>query len=130
MLEQEIANFGTRMGIENLVLPQDAPIIFNIESVGTLHIEHTPEFYGDDQYKNALLIYLARPVSSHDTEAARRILELSHYNHAHPFPLQGGIFNDQAVLLTRLAINEVTSASMETAFLFLVKHMNYAAGDA
>ncbi|MFI3272813.1 MAG: type III secretion chaperone SycN [Pseudomonadota bacterium] len=129
MLEKEIAIFGQRMGIEGLVLPPDAPIVFQVDGMGTLHIELTPEQYGEDAYQNALLIYLARPVPSYDTGTARRVLELSHFQHAHPFPLQGAVHGDYAVLLTRLAINDVTSATMENAIHFLAKHMAHASGE-
>lgn len=129
MLENEIATFGQRMGIEGLVLPPDAPIVFEVEGMGTLHIELTPEQYGEDAYQNALLLYLARPVPSYDTETARRVLELSHFKHAHPFPLQGAMHGDYAVLLTRLPLEQVTSANMETAIYFLAKHMNHASGE-
>lgn len=129
MLDKEIAIFGQRMGIENLVLPPDAPIVFEVDGMGTLHIELTPEQYGEDAYQNALLIYLARPVPSYDTNTARRVLELSHFKHAHPYPLQGAIHGDYAVLLTRLSLEHVTSANMENAIYFLAQHMSQASGD-
>ena len=114
MLEQEIAEFGRRMGLPSLTLGDGGLLALDVERMGRLHLEKS------EQGSNCeLLIYLAAPCPSHDKEAPARVLDLCHYRHGHPLPLTGGVHKDQYVLLTRLNEQEVTAAALENAVKFL-----------
>lgn len=120
MLQQEISAFGRRMGMPGLALSAGGLLALDVAGMGRLHIET-----GTDE----LLVYLSRAIPSHDSEAPRRLLELSHYRHAHAMPLQGGVHAGHAILLTRLALRAVSAAALENAALFLARLMDDAAAN-
>lgn len=128
MLEQEIALFGKRMGIEGLVLPQDSPLAFDVEGMGRLYIEYAPST--SHTVDSHLLVYISRAVPSYDRELPRRILEMVHYKHVYEFPVQGGVRAGQAVLLTRFTSGTVTCAMLERAVLLLTRLMDSVLGEA
>lgn len=122
MLEQEIAEFGRRMGLPSLALDQRGLAALDVEHMGRLHLERAEPARrprGSAGGDPALLVYLAAPCPPHDQEAPARVLELCHYRHGHPMPLAGGVHRDQYILLTRLTERETTAASLENAVKFL-----------
>lgn len=114
MLEREIKEFGRRMGMPGFALSQAGIAALDIEKFGRLYLEEGSE---------ELLVYLVAPVAPHDHSASRRILELCGYKNAHPMPLSGGLHADGAVLLTRMAVRDVTTAALENAVDYLGRMM-------
>ncbi|MDY0273954.1 MAG: type III secretion chaperone SycN [Desulfomicrobium sp.] len=112
MLDREIAEFGRRMGLPQLALPESGVAALDVDKLGRLYLER-----GQDTQE--LLVYLAFPVPAHDSMVLRRALELCSYAHAHPWPLSAGVHAGQLVLLVRLHEREVTAASLENAIHFL-----------
>ena len=119
-LEHEIALLGQRMGISDLALSQAGMMAFDVAGMGRMHFE----LLTNHRAENELLIYLSRPVPDHDRTAPRRLLELSHYDKNHAFPLGSGLHNGQAILLTRLPERQVTAATMENAVTWLAQQMD------
>ena len=109
MLEQELNEFGRRMGLPGLSFSPDGLAALDVERMGRLHLEK-----GGKPGAEELLVYLARPCPAHDREAPERALELCHYRHPRPFPLSAGVQR------------EATAAGMEKAVLMLADVMNKA----
>ena len=86
MLEQELNEFGRRMGLPGLSFSPDGLAALDVERMGRLHLEK-----GGKPGAEELLVYLARPCPAHDREAPERALELCHYRHPRPFPLSAGV---------------------------------------
>ncbi|WCB48221.1 type III secretion chaperone SycN [Nitratidesulfovibrio vulgaris] len=110
MLQDTIAAFARRMGMTGFVPSAGGLAAFDIDGVGRLFVEPS-----DDM----LLVYLARAVPAHETHLPRRLLDLSHYRHAWPLPLQGGMHGGQAVVLTRLDGRTATAVDVENAAVLL-----------
>ena len=119
MLEQEIAEFGRRMGLPSLALDANGLVALQVEGMGQLHLEKRV-----DNGAVELLLYLARPCPAHAATVPERALALCHYRHAHALPLSAGMYKEQLLLLTRLDERESTAASMEKAVLLLADIMN------
>ena len=119
-LEHEIALLGQRMGIANLALSPAGLLAFDVEGMGRIHFE----LVMDGRFESEMLIYLSRPVPDYDRAAPQRLLELAHYDKNHAFPLNGGLHNGQAVLLTRLPERQTTAANMENAVSWLARQMD------
>lgn len=131
MLDQEIAEFGRRMGLPSLSLDERGLVALDVEHMGRLHLERAesaPAPCGGAGDGPALLVYLAAPCPPHDKDAPARVLELCHYRHGHPMPLTGGVHRDRYVLLTRLTERETTAASLENATKFLAAMLEKVAG--
>ncbi len=122
MLEQELNEFGRRMGLPALTFNPDGLAALDVERMGRLHLEKSGK-PGTEE----LLIYLALPYPAHDREAPERALALCHYRYPRPFPLSAGVHGDRLIMLTRLPEREATAANMEKAVLFLADAMNKAA---
>lgn len=127
MLDQEIAEFGRRMGIPSLSLGQGDLLALDVDRMGRLHLEKRND---PVRGESELLVYLAAPCPPHDRTAAARVLDLCHYRHGHPMPLSGGVHRDRFVLLTRMPERTVTAAGLENAAKFLAAMMEAAAGAA
>ena len=106
MLEQELNEFGRRMGLPGLSFSPDGLAALDVERMGRLHLEK-----GGKPGAEELLVYLARPCPAHDPR---------------PFPLSAGVHGDQLIMLTRLPEREATAAGMEKAVLMLADVMNKA----
>lgn len=119
MLEQELNEFGRRMGLAGLSFSPDGLAALDVERMGRLHLEKNGKPGAEE-----LLVYLARPCPTHDREAPERALSLCHYRYPRPFPLSAGMHGDQLIMLTRLREREVTAANLEKAALFLADAMN------
>lgn len=122
MLEQELSEFGRRMGLPGLTFGPGGLAALDVEHMGRLHLEKS-----EQRGATELLIYLARPCPAHDREVPERALALCHYRYPRPFPLSAGMHGDQLIMLTRLAEREATAANMEKAVLLLADAMNKAA---
>jgi type III secretion system chaperone SycN len=114
-LEHEIEDFGRRMGLANMALPQGATVALDLEDAGQVYLERTPE---------ELLLYLARSAPAYDRDLPRRILAACHYRHAHALPFCGGMHQGQAVLITRVAERNVTTAFLENMVQYLIEQMD------
>lgn len=125
MLEQELDEFGKRMGLPGLAFNRNGLTALDVERMGRLHLEKNARAGVEE-----LLIYLARPCPSHDREVTERALERCHYRHADPFPLSASRHNNQLILLTRLPERDTTAAAMEKAVLFLADAMRAIAEGA
>ena len=119
-LEHEIAILGQRMGISGLALPPSGVLAFDVTGLGRVHFELATDGRSDGE----MLLYLSRAVPDHDRAAPQRLLELSHYDKNHAFPLSAGLHNGQAVLLTRLPERQSTAANMENAVSWLARQMD------
>ena len=122
MLEQELNEFGRRMGLPALTFNSDGLAALDGERMGRLHLEKNGK-PGTEE----LLIYLALPCPAHDREVSERALALCHYRHPRPFPLSAGVHGEQLIMLTRLPEREATAANMEKAVLFLADAVSKAA---
>ena len=118
-MEHEIALLGQRMGIPNLALSLQGLLAFDVAGMGRVHLE-----LQNGKAESSLLVYLSRPVPDHDRDAPRRLLELTHYDQNHAFPVSGGLHNSQAILLTRLPENQITAAAVENAISWLARQMD------
>lgn len=125
MLEQELGEFGKRMGLPGLAFGPNGLAALDVERMGRLHLEKNVRAGATE-----LLLYLACPCQPHDREAAERALERCHYRHADPFPLCASRHNDQVILLIRLPERDVTAAAIEKAALFLADVMRAITGEA
>lgn len=121
MLEQELNEFGRRMGLPGLSFGTDGLAALDVERMGRLHLEKSGKPGAEE-----LLAYLARPCPAHDREALERALDLCHYRHPRIFPLSAGMHGDRIIMLTRLPEREATAANMEKAVLLLADIMNKA----
>lgn len=110
MLDQEIAEFGRRMGMPTLTLNREGMLALDVDRMGRLNLEKNGE---------ELLVYLTLPCPAHDNDAPARVLSACHYRHNYPFPLSGGVFKDNYLLLTRLSERMVTAVAIENAVKFL-----------
>ena len=119
-LEHEIATLGQRMGISGLALPPSGILVFDVAGLGRVHFELIPNGRADGE----MLVYLSRPVPDYDRTAPERLLELAHYDKNHAFPLNAGLHNGQAILLTRLSERQATAANMENAVSWLARQMD------
>ena len=119
-LEHEITLLGQRMGIAGLALSLEGMLAFDVAGMGRMHFE----LKQNGRNESELLLYLSRPVPGHDRDAPRRLLELTHYDKNHAFPLSGGMHHSQAILLTRLAESQITAAAMENAISWLARQMD------
>lgn len=114
-LEHEIAQLGQRMGIANFALSAEGMMALEVDGMGRLYLERKP---------GELLVYLARPSPPHDRDMPRRLLAACHHGKGHPVPLSAGLHKEQAILLTRMAERDVTTASLENAVTYLARQMN------
>lgn len=125
MLEQELEEFGRRMGLPGLRFSREGLAALDVENMGRLHLEKAGA-----RGMEELLVYLALPCPPHDRQAPERALAFCHYRHPRPFPLSAGLHNDQLIMLTRLPAREATAANMEKAVLLLADAMNHATHEA
>ena len=121
MLEQELNEFGRRMGLPGLRFSPDGLAALDVERMGRLHLEKSGTPGAEE-----LLVYLSRACPAHDREAPERALSLCHYRHPRPFPLSAGMHGEQLIMLTRLQERDVTAANLEKTVLFLADAMNQA----
>ncbi len=119
MIEKSIAEFASRMNMPSFAL--------NEQGLACLEVENSCLFYFE-QTENELILYITFPVESYDESAAERILELSHFKYNHPFKLFTGMFSGNGILLTRMPLQNVTSASIENSFHFLQNLLPKALG--
>lgn len=115
MLDHEIADFGRRMGIENLSFSSNGLVVLDVEHFGRLSLERVENSGARDE----LLIYVALPIPPHDVDACRRVLALCALEQAHAMPVCGGVRNQHIVLLVRLPADTAQAADMENAAFFL-----------
>ncbi len=119
MIENSIADFARRMNMPSFAL--------NEQGMACLEVEDSCLFYFE-KTGSELILYISFPVESHDDNAAERLLDLSHFRHNHPFKLFTGLFSGNALLLTRMTLQNVTSASIENSFHFLQNLLPKALG--
>lgn len=113
MITHEIEEFGRRMGMSGLELSKDGIIAFEVEDLGSLHIEQ-------DEENEELFIYLATPVPPYNNDISKKVLELCNYKHAHPFILHGGIHKDNVIFLSRINYRDVKASTIENITQFLI----------
>lgn len=116
MLAYEIQSFGQRLGLESLELSREGLAQLNIDGIGSLYLE-----LSEKDGRRELLAYLAAQLPDHDADTPRRLLEACDYRRANPMPLSAGVFSGRAILLTRIAEQDVTAASIENALRFLAE---------
>ena len=121
MLEYEIEAFGRRLGLESLAFSQEGVARLDIENIGSFYLEKA-EYNG----RREILAYLSSPLPDHDTDAVRRLLSLCDYRRGLPMPLSAGVFSGRGMLLTRMAEEKVTAASLENVLRFLTELMHGA----
>lgn len=113
-MDREIAEFGRRLGLGPLVLPERGSLALEIESAGRLYLEA-----GEGE----LRLYLALPLPPYDRETLPRALTRAGFESAPAFPLSCGLAGDSLLLLTRLASARVTAGELERAAEFLLREM-------
>lgn len=113
MITHEIEEFGRRMGMSDLELSPDGIIAFEVEDLGSLHIEQ-------DEENEELFIYLATPIPPYNDDIPKKVLELCSYKNAHPFVLHGGIHNDNIIFLSRMSYRDVKASTIENTTQFLI----------
>ena len=69
MLEQELSEFGRRMGLPALAFTPGGLAALDVEHMGRLHLEKSGKPGAEE-----LLIYLVLPCPVHDREAPERAL--------------------------------------------------------
>lgn len=88
-IEDTIQRFGYQLGIEHLALGQSGMLCLEIERLGALFIE---------QLHNDVLMYLARQVPAYRNDVAGKALQLCHFSHNHPYPLNAAFLEDTRLL--------------------------------
>ena len=121
MLEYEMEAFGRRLGLESLSFSPEGVARLDIANIGSFYLEKA-EYNG----RREILAYLSAPLPEHDINAVRRLLSLCDYRHALPMPLFAGVFSGRGMLLTRMAEEKVSAASLENVLRFLAELMHGA----
>lgn len=113
MITHELEEFGRRMEMSDLELSPEGIIAFEVEDLGSLHIEQ-------DEESEELFIYLAAPAPPYDNDVPKKVLELCSYKHAYPFILHGGVHNDNVIFLSRISYRDVKASTIENTTQFLI----------
>ena len=113
MLEQELAEFGRRLGLGRLTPPPSGPLSLEIGELGLLSLETLDG--------GGVLISLAVPLPVHDRGRLVRTLRLCAPDQGQPWPLACGLRRDHLIFLIRLPQAGLTAADLENAARFLLE---------
>ena len=109
-LDDAVAQFGQRLSLDGVALPEEGAVAFDFASGGSLQLERS----GDD-----LLVSLVRTYPFAPRPQLERALELCHWRHNRAFEPQVGLKGDDTVFVIRLAGRQVTPVALEQAIELL-----------
>ncbi len=109
-LDDAVAEFGKRVSLPGVALPEEGAVAFDFASGGSLQLERS----GDD-----LLVSLQRSYPFAPRQQLQRALGLCHWRHNRGFDPQVGLRGDDVVFVIRLQGRQVTPVALEQAIELL-----------
>ncbi len=111
MLEHAVAEFGRRLGIEGLNIPEGQTLDIELSDTQKMSLLVT---------ETELLLWFEKNVPA-DSAANiyARVLEEINWRRALPLAIAAALYRDKLILSTRLSNASVTGADIETALMTL-----------
>lgn len=115
MIDEEIRDFGIRLGLDGLELNESGLATLALDGY-SLTLET-----GEGGCQNRLVMTLGLPLEPASAAAHyREALERSSWENALSFPLSAALFRDNLLLSVATALEDVTSAHLENILRFLL----------
>jgi type III secretion system chaperone SycN len=109
-LDDAVAEFGERLSLPGVALPEEGAVSLDFASGGSLQLERS----GDD-----LLVSLQRGYPIAPPQRLEQALDLCHWRHNRGFAPQVGLLGDEIVFVIRLQGRQVTPVALEQAIELL-----------
>jgi type III secretion system chaperone SycN len=90
-IDESLADFGRSMGLESLAFSDQGVVSLVFEAWGELYLE---------RLHNGLLVYLCRGLDRPDAGLYARALELCHWRHNYPFPVNPAVHEDKVLVFS------------------------------
>jgi len=121
-IDESLADFGRSHGLETLEFNDEGVLGLVFEVSGSLYLE---------RLENRLLMYLCRDVERLDAGVCARALDLCHWRHNHPFPVNPAVYDDKRLLFSvQLGEDEVNVPVLEQVIQLLKRLHDQAVEDA
>ena len=111
-LEKALQEFGRRLGLSNLVRPAAGPLTLELDDLGRLSLEETPD--------GQVLLALALPLAPYEKDRLVRGLTMCSPEEGRAYPLACAFHQDRLIFMVRLDQGGLTAAALENAARFLI----------
>jgi type III secretion system chaperone SycN len=108
-----VQEFSQRIGVGQLQQEISGPVTFALQGLGTLTLELSAD-------EHELLMTLALPLPSYDSEKLLAALAMCHPDRIRPFPLACGLHQDALLLVSRRKLAGLSAAEVENQAIFLL----------
>ncbi len=116
MLDRELADFGERIGIPNLVWGEEEALTLTFDDLGSLTLR-CPKNEEDD-----FLLTFSRPARPEEVRKAfRAALRAAHWTSRQPYAVVTGMHKDRWILGLKLPVSRVSGAELESALRHLLQ---------